>query len=122
MSNVYFIPLSENCPDTISAAARKLLEHLVEQENIPLSASVPLKVHFGEKFNRTYIKSENYAGIRDFLAGKGIQSCYIETSVLYGGERFERSTACSVCGAAWRRRRPDGSFLWTLRCPAAGSD
>ena len=91
MSNVYFIPLSENCPDTISAAARKLLEHLVEQENIPLSASVPLKVHFGEKFNRTYIKSENYAGIRDFLAGKGIQSCYIETSVLYGGERFERS-------------------------------
>ncbi|MBQ9775325.1 MAG: DUF362 domain-containing protein [Lentisphaeria bacterium] len=91
MSNVYFIALTENCPDKVSAAARKLLETLVEKENIQLSDNIPLKVHFGEKFNRTYIKSENYAGIRDFLAEKKITSCYIETSVLYGGERFERA-------------------------------
>jgi uncharacterized Fe-S center protein len=70
MSNVYFIALTENCPDKVSAAARKLLETLVEKENIQLSDNIPLKVHFGEKFNRTYIKSENYAGIRDFLEEK----------------------------------------------------
>ena len=91
MSNVYFIPLTENCPEKVSAAARKLLEQLIAEENIELVKNIPLKVHFGEKFNRTYIKSENYAGIRDFLAEKEITSCYIETSVLYGGERFERS-------------------------------
>ena len=91
MSNVYFIPLTENCPEKVSAAARKLLELLIEKENITLKKNIPLKVHFGEKFNRTFIKSENYSGIRDFLSEKEISSCYIETSVLYGGERFERA-------------------------------
>lgn len=91
MPNVYFIPLTENCPEKVSAAAAEVLKHLIAGENIQLAKNIPLKVHFGEKFNRTYIKSENYAGIRDFLAEKEISSCYIETSVLYGGERFERS-------------------------------
>ena len=32
MYNVYFISLTENCPDKVSAAARKMLETLVEKE------------------------------------------------------------------------------------------
>jgi uncharacterized Fe-S center protein len=53
---------------------------------------VPLKVHFGEKGNTTYIKPENYNGIIDLLKEKKINSSFIETNVLYGGERNQKNT------------------------------
>lgn len=91
MANVYFKPLPPHASaGEVSAAARQLLERFVEREPVSLDSSIPLKVHFGEKRNRTFLRPENYAGILDFLRERGIESCYIETSVLYGGERFER--------------------------------
>ena len=91
MPNVYFIPVGKDCcPEVLSGGARKLFQALLEREKITLESTVPLKVHFGEKGNRTYLKPATYQGIIDFLAEKGVRSCYMETSVLYGGERFER--------------------------------
>lgn len=91
MANVYFKPLPPHASSAeVAAAARQLLELFIERESISLDSSIPLKVHFGEKRNRTFLPPENYAGILDFLRERGIESCYIETSVLYGGERFER--------------------------------
>ena len=90
-SKVYFIS-AENlkCAHCHSKAARRLLEKLIEAEQIDLKDVVPLKVHFGERGNKTYLKPETYNGILDFLEEKGIASRFMETSVLYGGERFVR--------------------------------
>ncbi|MBE6369294.1 MAG: DUF362 domain-containing protein [Lentisphaerae bacterium] len=92
MSKVYFIPIHTHDHGQISAAARRLLEYIVEKENIVLEAEIPIKTHFGEKGNRTYIKPENYNGIIDYLKESNRDDRFLETSVLYGGKRFERTS------------------------------
>jgi len=88
MSKVYFKAIdSYSKTEEISNAAEQLLIKLVEEENLCLEKFIPLKVHFGEKGNNTFIKSENYVGIINYLKGKSIDSAFIETNVLYRGER-----------------------------------
>ncbi len=92
-SKVYFIPInSYDETNTISNSAQKLLEKLVEENNIKLEKNIVIKVHFGEKGNITYIKPENYLGIIDYLKEKKCSPSYIETNVLYKGERTFSST------------------------------
>ncbi len=92
MSNVYFIPAGKSvCEHCHSKLARVLLERITEQENIELAPHIPLKVHFGEKGNRTYLKAGTYNGIIEWLKEHGITSEYMETNVLYGGERFTQA-------------------------------
>lgn len=86
MPKVYFAPMQID----MSAAARKLLEKIVAEEKVVLSKTIPLKIHMGEKGNVTYIRPENYNGIIDYLKEKKIKAMYMETSVLYGGQRFRR--------------------------------
>lgn len=91
MSTVYFRKIVPNSNETtISQTARHLLDYYVKNENIALKAEVPLKVHFGEKGNTTFIKPQTYDGIIDFLQEQSIETSFIETSVLYGGERFKK--------------------------------
>lgn len=91
MSNVYFIPLAHDPGnEALSQAGRRLLETVVSKENILLQSEIPLKLHFGERGNFTFLKPEVYDGIIDFLEEKEIKSAFTETSVLYGGERFNR--------------------------------
>ncbi len=49
-----------------------------------------MKVHFGEPGNITYVKSEYYDGIIDYLKEKDIKSSFMETSVVYGGQRYKK--------------------------------
>ncbi len=86
MSNVYFLPAGGN----ISADARKLLDAVITRENVRLADHIPLKVHFGEKGNKTYLKPGTYSDILEYLRERGIESEYMETSVLYGGARSNR--------------------------------
>lgn len=86
-SKVYFIPAE--CMESASAAARRLLEHITQTENIALEEFIPLKLHFGEKGNTTFIPPAAYNGVKEFLGEKNIGCAYYETSVLYGGERFK---------------------------------
>ena len=89
-SRVYFHPLSANSGDAERAAAgRRVLEALIAGSGVELSDAIPIKLHFGEKGNRTYLKPAVYDSVIDLLEEKGIRSCFMETSVLYGGERFE---------------------------------
>jgi len=74
----------------ICAAGRSLLQRVVEEDKEVLSESIPLKVHFGEKGNVTYISADNYDGIIDYLEEKGITTFYTDTNVLYGGHRMTR--------------------------------
>ena len=91
MSNVYFLPLADADNAEISASAAKLFEHIIKAENIALSEYIPLKVHCGEAGNRTFIRPECYNGVIDILEKRSIRSCFIETSVLYGGKRGNKA-------------------------------
>ena len=87
---VYFKKI-ENSGDSssVAAAARLALETLLEKENFTLETEVPLKLHFGERGNRTYLPQAYYDGIIDCLEEKNCKSSFIETTVLYGGSRAD---------------------------------
>ncbi|MFC1462527.1 DUF362 domain-containing protein [Verrucomicrobiota bacterium] len=90
-SNVYFRKIdSATDLDTIEAISKQLLDTLIEKEGVTLRRKIPLKVHFGEHKNVTYVKPENYQGVIDYLQERGIESCYIETSAMYGGQRYKK--------------------------------
>lgn len=91
MSKVYFHSVtSDMSSQDVQKIARDVLERLLSEENVDISKRIPLKVHFGEKGNNTYIKPENYLGIIALLKERGCAPYYMETSVLYAGERYER--------------------------------
>lgn len=90
-TNVYFIPVEPDLEaNRVSQLSRQLLETAIEREGVVLTSKVPLKVHFGEPKNVTFIRPENYVGLIEFLKEREIESCYIETCVLYGGQRFKQ--------------------------------
>ncbi len=95
-SKVYFIPAKtfsnggSNSERSRSAgrAAKQLLETLISDEKFTMDKEIPLKVHFGEKGNNTYIKPDNYNGIIDYLEENEITGSFMETNVMYQGERL----------------------------------
>ncbi len=91
MSNVYFRKIDKSTSvQEVQAITQSLLEEIVEKEKIKLEKEIPLKVHFGEMGNTSYIKSENYEGIIKYLQDHDIETCFMETSVMYGGQRHNR--------------------------------
>ena len=90
-SEVYFVPLNgKSTLEERSDAGEKLLSYLLgKMAESP--EKMPLKLHFGEKGNRTYLAPQVYNGMIKVLKEKNIESFFTETSVLYGGERFEAS-------------------------------
>ena len=92
-SNVYYREVDSTTDvEEIKRITRRLLDTFVEKERISLQKKIPLKVHFGERGNATFLKPENYDGIIDYLLEREIDPCFIETSVLYGGQRFKRES------------------------------
>lgn len=92
MRRVYFIAIDKLDYGQMSKAAAKLLETLVREENVTLAEKVPIKTHFGEKGNRTFIRPEAYNGIIDYLRKNNCEDRFLETTVLYGGKRYERDS------------------------------
>ncbi len=93
MKKVYFIPVA-TIYDTekIVKSTKTLMAKLVEEKGTPLAKEIPIKVHFGEKGNTTFIAAENYDGIIEYIKEQGSEPCYIETNVLYKGERMTRTS------------------------------
>lgn len=90
-SNVYYTKIDSSTElKTIQEITRHLLDVVIAKEGVVLQNKIPLKVHFGEAKNVTYLKSDNYLGIIDYLKERDIESCYIETNVLYGGQRYKQ--------------------------------
>lgn len=102
MSKVYFIPAG-GC---VKEASVKLLKAVLEREQFSLADQVPIKVHFGEKGNRTYLKPETYDGLIDYIQAQGKECRFSETSVLYGGERFSREKHLKLAEAHGFTRIP----------------
>lgn len=91
MSTVYFSPIdSRTSVQEIQRISRNLLSTIVAREKVNLEKKIPLKVHFGEKGNTSFVKSENFLGVIDYLQGQDIETCYIETTVMYGGQRYRK--------------------------------
>ena len=87
MINVYFYKTTTDDSSELSKIMRKMVETLVEKEGVSLEKKVPIKVHFGEKGNTTYIKAPTYEGVLDYFEEEGVESAFIETNVLYRGSR-----------------------------------
>ena len=92
MTTVYFKPIgSYQQTQEISSGAGMLLQTLVEREHVALARVAPLKAHFGEKGNQTFIGAKNFDGIIEYLRSQKVETCYMETNVLYRGERQTRA-------------------------------
>lgn len=90
-SAVYFIPVTSGEHSKLGEAAGRLLERVVGKVQIELQKHIPLKVHFGEKGNKTFIPQEAFLPVIEFLEKREIKSSYIETNVMYYGQRMKKS-------------------------------
>lgn len=75
----------------VNRAAVVVLREVVADSGTPLEKFIPLKVHCGELGNKTYIEARNFDGIIAFLKEREIESAFIETTVLYKGQRKTRT-------------------------------
>ncbi len=97
MSKVFFKAITlDSGTENVSSIAKELLAKVIEHENIELEKEIPIKVHFGEKGNVTFIKPECYNGLIDFLEERKIKTSFIETNVLYKSERRLKETHIEV--------------------------
>lgn len=88
MTKVYFKAIdSYSKTEEINATTASLLSIIEEKEKIELNKFIPLKVHLGEKGNKTFIHPKNFDGIIDYLISKNIETVFTETNVLYKGQR-----------------------------------
>ena len=88
MKNVYFKKVTDfDNTQLITQSTYQMLKELIQNEKVILPKVMPLKVHFGEKGNTTFIKPPNFEGVKKFLREHKIKTCYIETNVLYRGSR-----------------------------------
>jgi len=87
MSSVYFIRNSTSDYEQLGKDALRLLKIVVSETGHKFESEVPLKVHFGEKGNTTFIPAKCYDRIIDYLKDNGVSPYYIETNVLYRGSR-----------------------------------
>lgn len=88
--------VTSGCPNELSRAARDLIEILTVEEKLVYQDEVPLKVHFGEKGNQTFIPAQCYDGLIDFFQEQGVQTKFIETNVLYRGARTTTSSHIEI--------------------------
>lgn len=90
MSIVYFKRYEGSEVSVLSDIAKEMLMQLVEKDKNELMSKVPIKVHFGEKGNKTFVPAGCYDGIIDYLESNNRETAFIETNVLYRGSRTTR--------------------------------
>ncbi len=90
MKKVFFHPLDTNDPAAVSRASKTVMEKLFGEVSPMTAEEFPLKVHFGEEGNKTFIPADCYNGIIDILKERGVNTSFIETNVLYSGRRMKK--------------------------------
>ena len=106
MAKVYFKRVENKDLSVLSEAAKSLLEVLVDEQGHQFKGTVPLKVHFGERGNQTYVPAVCYDGVVDYLEAQGVSSAYIETNVLYRGSRTTEESHRGIAQAHGFTRLP----------------
>lgn len=92
MSKVYFMPITDYDKQKLSDIALELFDEVVAKDDLELDREIPIKVHFGEKGNTTFLDPTCYKGIIGRLKEAGVAPSYIETNVLYRGSRTTRDS------------------------------
>lgn len=87
MSKVYFIKNKESDYDQLGKDTVELIKKIVSETGHIFEKEVPIKVHFGEKGNDTFIPAKCYDETIKYLKENGISPSYIESNVLYKGSR-----------------------------------
>jgi len=82
LSKVFFIKNSESDYEKLGKDALELLKKIVSETGHRFEKEVPIKVHFGEKGNKTFIPAKCYDETINYLKEKGVSPSYIETNVL----------------------------------------
>lgn len=98
-TKIYVKHLQNVAPEGYSAAAQTVFEVAYRESGYIFSKAIPIKVHFGEKGNQTFVPPSHYAGIIASLEAMGTQPLYIETNVLYRGSRTTREAHLEVARA-----------------------
>jgi len=87
MSKVYFRKIdSYSNTEEINKSIQIMLENIKPD----FKGDLPLKVHFGEKGNNTFIEPKNFQSLISYFKKNNINPFYIETNVLYKGERTKK--------------------------------
>ncbi|MCE1248930.1 MAG: DUF362 domain-containing protein [Firmicutes bacterium] len=105
-SNVYFHSLKNASPEELGETAGSLLSKIISEEKPKLESEIPLKVHFGEKGNKTYIKPPAFDKMIDLLEQHDVKCSFIETNVMYKGERTTRESHLKLAEDHGFRRLP----------------
>lgn len=92
MNKVYFIRNSQSDYNQLGKDALRLLKKIVEETGHKFEKEVPIKVHFGEKGNKTFIPPKCYDEVINYLKEMGVSPSYIETNVLYRGSRTNKKS------------------------------
>ncbi len=87
MTQIYFKPYSGNDFDELGGLALDLLTKLSQDTGFTFGEAVPIKVHFGEKGNDTFIPANTYTPIINYFKEANSSPFFIETNVLYRGSR-----------------------------------
>jgi len=87
MSKVYFIENTGTDQQQLGKDALELLIKIEEETGHQFDREIGIKVHFGEKGNKTHIPPQCYDEIINYLKSQGVAPYYIETNVLYRGAR-----------------------------------
>lgn len=87
MSKVYLIKNIDSNYEALGKDALELLKRVAEDSGHRFEQEVPIKVHFGEKGNTTFIPAKCYDEVINYLKEIGVAASYIETNVLYRGSR-----------------------------------
>jgi uncharacterized Fe-S center protein len=90
MDKVYFIRNPESDYKQLGKDALRLLKNIVSDTGHKFEKEVPIKVHFGEKGNKTFIPAQCYDEVINYLKEMGVSPYYIETNVLYRGSRTRK--------------------------------
>ncbi|NMB44670.1 MAG: DUF362 domain-containing protein [Clostridiales bacterium] len=87
MSKVYFVRNTKSNYEQLGKDALELFKRLIADTGHKLDKDVAIKVHFGEKGNKTFIPAKTYNEIINHLKENGHSPSYIESNVLYKGSR-----------------------------------
>jgi len=96
MTKVYFKKTSTKNYEKLGNYAKDLLDVIVKEENYEFNKKMPIKVHFGEKGNKTFTPAFTYNQIIDYIESKKSNPFYIETNVLYRGERTTKKVILNL--------------------------
>lgn len=94
-SVVYYFPVSRVIESELSRSVQSLLDRLVKDTRLPLEKVIPIKTHFGEPGNISYIPATYLDGIINFLKSKDVSSYFIETNTA-GGPRSQTDSHLKI--------------------------